>query len=325
MAAPARRHNSSLSDRAGVSTRTRSSTSSKMPASGDYGPTDQQIVNAHGYFLGERLGSGSYSKVRLGIFKHRFNKVAIKIIDRSRAPADYQRDFLPRELSLVKTLKHPHIVETYDWFEANNKIYMIMEYAQRGDVLEYVRCKSSGPVQEHLSRKWTLQTASALMYLHTNNIAHRDVKCENLLLDEKKNIKLSDFGFVRIMRPGELSNTYCGSAAYASPQIIRSESYDPFLSDVWALGVVVYILVTGYMPFGDDVRNIAKILESQTKGVMFPPAKPGRLTVSEECKDMIRGTLRVEPDMRLDICGILRHKWLQNASSSKAPCPKNLT
>ncbi|XP_072030340.1 testis-specific serine/threonine-protein kinase 6-like [Amphiura filiformis] len=319
MAAPGR--HSSLSDRPGVATR---STSSKLPASGD-GPTDQQVMNAHGYYLGERLGSGSYSKVRLGIYKRNFNKVAVKIIDRLRAPVDYQRDFLPRELSLVKTLKNPHIVETYDWFEANNKIYMIMELAKRGDVLEYVRCKSKGPVPEQLSRKWTLQTAGALTYLHCNNIAHRDVKCENLLLDGNKNIKLSDFGFVRIMAPSgsELSNTYCGSAAYASPQIIRSEAYNPYLSDVWALGVVIYILVTGYMPFGDDVRNISKILDSQKKGVMFPPAKPGRVVISEECKDLVRATLRVEPDMRLDMNGILRHEWLKTVSKVSSSSSKN--
>ena len=312
----------------GMTTRSsKAKLSASGPGSGDgrSPPNDQQIMTARGYFLGERLGSGTYSKVRLGIFKQNFTKVAVKIIDRSRAPKDYQQDFLPRELALVKTLKHPHIVDTYDWFEEHNKIYMIMELAQRGDVLEYVRCKSKGPVPEYLARKWTTQMASALMYLHQRNIAHRDVKCENLLLDHNKNIKLSDFGFVRTLAPAELSSTFCGSAAYASPQIIRSEAYDPFLSDVWALGVVVYILVTGYMPFGDDVRNISKILEAQKKGVMFPSIKPGRGQPSEECKDLVRSTLRVEANMRIDMASILRHEWLRSITSRQGQLARTLS
>lgn len=290
----------------GVQTR---SSSSKVQASGSGDePNDKQIMHTHGYFLGERLGAGSYSKVRLAIYKQNFKRFAVKIIDRKRAPADYQRDFLPRELALVKTLKHPHIIETFHWFEEHNKIYMIMELAKRGDVLDYVRLKSKGAVQEVLARRWTTQMASALMYLHGHNIAHRDVKCENLLLDNNKNLKLSDFGFIRSVAPGEMSNTFCGSAAYASPQIIRSDAYDPFLSDVWALGVVVYIFVTGYMPFGDDVKNISKILESQKKGVMFPSSiKP---PVADDCKHLIKCALTLDAGSRINMAGVLAHPWL---------------
>ena len=264
----------------------------------------------HGYFLSEKLGSGSYSKVRLAnVIDENFHKVAVKIIDRRRAPADYQQFFLPRELEIIKTLRHPHIIETHDWFEENQKIYQILELAECGDVLEFVRTRSRGSVGETLARRWVLQTARAIAYMHGQGVAHRDVKCENLLLDSRKNIKLSDFGFVRRVGVGELSRTFCGSAAYAAPEIIRSFSYSPFMSDVWALGVVAYILATGYMPFGDDVRNVAKILEFQQRGLRFPQS---RQHLSEHCKGLIKSMLTLDVNLRKTIQSVLIHPWFTN-------------
>ncbi|XP_033646524.1 testis-specific serine/threonine-protein kinase 3-like [Asterias rubens] len=266
-----------------------------------------EVMAKRGYFLGEKLGSGSYSKVRFAFIKESLHKVAIKIIDRRRAPSDYQRSFLPRELEIIKTLKHPNIIQTHDWFEESEKIYQIIELAECGDVLEYVRTKSRGSVGETLTRRWVLQTARAIAYMHGQGVAHRDVKCENLLLDSRKNIKLSDFGFVRRVGMGELSRTFCGSAAYAAPEIIRSFSYNPYMSDVWALGVVAFILATGYMPFGDDVRNVAKILESQQRGLRFPGHS--RVHLSEECKGLIKAMLTLDVSLRKSIQCIVVHPW----------------
>ncbi|XP_038075906.1 testis-specific serine/threonine-protein kinase 4-like [Patiria miniata] len=275
------------------------------------GPSDKEIMLEHGFYLGRKIGSGSYSKVKFAVTKNQFDKVAVKIIDRRRAPSDYQEKFLPRELHVIKFLKTVHIIRTYDWFEENQKIFQIMEFAEGGDVLEYIRTVSKGPVDELLAQKWILQTTRAIAFMHTRGIVHRDVKCENLLLDANNNIKLSDFGFCRLMNVLHLSQTYCGSAAYAAPEIIRSQPYCPFLSDVWALGVVSYIMVTGYMPFGDDVRNVAKILEAQQRGVHFPTSGPA---LSEGCKSMIRGMLTVDPGPRLDIQLALAHQWFRDSA-----------
>ncbi|XP_022089082.1 testis-specific serine/threonine-protein kinase 3-like [Acanthaster planci] len=272
-------------------------------------PSDKEVMLEHGFYLGRKLGSGSYSKVRFAVTKDTFDKLAVKIIDRRRAPMDYQQCFLPRELSVVKFLKCTNIIRTYDWFEENQKIYQIMEFAENGDVLEYVRTVSKGAVEESLAQKWVLQTARAIAFMHTRAIAHRDVKCENLLLSTGYHIKLCDFGFARMTSYRELSQTFCGSAAYAAPEIIRSQPYCPFAGDVWALGVVAYILATGYMPFGDDVRNVAKILEAQQRGVHFPSSAPA---ISEDCKDLIRSMLNIDARTRIDIQMVLAHPWFRS-------------
>ncbi|KAJ8045422.1 Testis-specific serine/threonine-protein kinase 2 [Holothuria leucospilota] len=274
---------------------------------------DKEVLCAKGYVIRESLGHGSYSKVKLAVLKSNVGaRFAIKIIDRRRAPQDYQKNFLPRELATVRTLRHPYIIETYDVFEQNNKVYMILEYAQEGDVLDYVRFRSQGFVGEALAKRWVAQTAHALMYMHARSIAHRDVKCENLLLSTGKNIKLSDFGFVRHVSGNELSHTYCGSAAYAAPEIIRSTPYNPFLTDVWALGVVLFIISTGLMPFGEDVKDVSRILQIQLAGIQFPTAPRHR--VSTDCQLLIRGMLAVNARQRFTLPQILSDKWLSKTS-----------
>ncbi|XP_071484126.1 testis-specific serine/threonine-protein kinase 3-like [Diadema antillarum] len=280
-------------------------------------PNDNAVMLSRGYCLAHKLGSGSYSKVRMAVMTSTKKRVAVKIIDRKRAPRDYQRNFLPRELALVRHLRHPNVLRTHDWFEQSGKVYMILEFAESGDVLEYIRLVTRGPVPERLARTWGMQTARALFYMHGMGVAHRDVKCENLLLDTRFNIKLSDFGFVRRVETGDLSDTFCGSAAYAAPEIIRSMMYNPFKSDVWALGVVLYILVSGVMPFGDDVTNIRKILQSQCAGVRFDGKGMGG-GVREECRELIRGMLTISPADRMDLGNVLESEWLNQAQMSMA-------
>lgn len=292
---------------------TSDSTSSKPQSSRQ--SCDKDVLLARGYIVRHSLGHGSYSKVKLGISQKEVNaRYAIKIIDRRRAPQDYQRNFLPRELAIVRTLRHPHIIETYDVFEQNNKIYMILQYAQEGDVLEYVRFRSQGSVGEPMAKRWIMQTCHALMYMHARGIVHRDVKCENLLLSVGRNIKLSDFGFVREFHGHDLSRTFCGSAAYAAPEIIRSVPYNPFLTDVWALGVVLFIIATGLMPFGDDVKNVSRILRIQLAGVQFPRAPRHR--ISPDCQRLIQCMLEIDPGRRFTIQAVLGDRWLATTSST---------
>lgn len=276
---------------------------------------DREVLSARGYLIRQSLGHGSYSKVKLGISQKEVNaRFAIKIIDRRRAPQDYQQNFLPRELAIVRTLRHPHIIETYDVFEQNNKIYMILEYAREGDVLDYVRFRSQGSVGEPMAKRWLIQVCHALMYMHARSIAHRDIKCENLLLSAGMNIKVSDFGFVRQFQGNDLSRTFCGSAAYAAPEIIRSIPYNPFHTDVWALGVVLFIIATGLMPFGDDVKNVSKILRVQLAGVQFPRTPHHR--TSPDCQRLILGMLEVDPARRFTLQTVLGDRWLATTSSS---------
>ncbi|XP_787865.3 testis-specific serine/threonine-protein kinase 1-like [Strongylocentrotus purpuratus] len=275
---------------------------------------DGTVMLSHGFCLAHKLGSGSYSKVRMAVHKTTRKRVAVKIIDRRRAPRDYQDHFLPRELAVIRQLQHPNVLRTYEWFEQNQKVYMVLELAESGDVLEYIRTVTKGAVPEVLARKWSLQTGRALLYMHGMDVVHRDVKCENLLLDRCNNIKLTDFGFVRSVGKGSLSKTFCGSAAYAAPEIIRSVPYCPLKSDVWALGVVIYILVVGCMPFGDDVKNIKKILHQQYSGAHFDASK--NTAVRDECRDLIRSMLTISPKARLTLGEVMESEWLNQVQIS---------
>ena len=220
----------------------------------EYRSTYRADLAKRGLLVKCSLGSGSYSKVKKAINAHaNFEEVAVKIVDRLRAPKDYQEKFLPRELSIWARLRHPNLVALLDYFEDSLRVYMVLEYANGGDALKYIQ--KTGALSEDQSRVWINQIGDAVRYLHDQNIAHRDLKLENLLLVERgKKIKLCDFGFVKDVCKSDLSQTFCGSKAYAAPEILKGRSYDPKKGDVWAMGVILYIFVTGKMPF-DETRG----------------------------------------------------------------------
>ena len=247
-----------------------------------YKPTYRAVLARRGMLVKQTLGSGSYSKVKFafclnyGDGSHR--TAAVKIIDRNKAPKDFQNRFLPRELTIWPKMKHPNIVRFIELFEDTNRVYMVLEYAERGDVLRYIQ--KSGAIPVHLARNWVRQVCDAVRYLHDQDITHRDLKLENLLLDKVFNVKICDFGFVKDDSMKELSKTYCGSKSYASPEILRGEPYDPKKADIWALGVILYIFVTGKMPF-DESKGNHGVLEEQKK-LSFPWHKFKYVTQDEK-------------------------------------------
>lgn len=210
----------------------------------NYAYTDHAMMAQHRILLKETVGRGSYSKVKEAYDYKTMRQVAVKIIDLTRAPKDFQEKFLPRELQIWPRVHHPNIIAMHQCVTRSDKIYMILEYASGGDMLTYIQ-KLCGPVPDKDCKLWMRQICSALQYLHHNNIIHRDLKLENLLIDSKRNIKLCDFGFCKDLNAtssymqlsssslnttssssmddciitDDLSRTYCGSKAYASPGI----------------------------------------------------------------------------------------------------------
>ena len=184
--------------------------------------TDRAVLAQHKIVLKETLGSGCYSKVKEAFDLSRLRPVAVKIIDCSKAPKDFQEKFLPRELDVWPKVIHPNVITMFDYIINAHKIYMLLEYANGGDLLSYIQ-KINGPVSDKDCKNWMKQICSAVSYLHERNIIHRDLKLENLLMDSNRNIKLCDFGFSKDLNSLEsenLSRTYCGSKAYASPGIV---------------------------------------------------------------------------------------------------------
>ncbi|KAK0083295.1 hypothetical protein PV325_009005 [Microctonus aethiopoides] len=194
----------------------------------------------------------------------RNNILACKIVDTSKAPKDVVRKFLPRELDILVKLNHPHVVEVHSIFQRRMKYYIFMRFAENGDMLDFILNK--GPVGENQARIWLRQLALGLQYLHEMEIAHRDIKCENVLLTTNCNAKLADFGFARYVTDMNgkrvLSDTFCGSLLYAAPEILRGTPYNPKIADLWSLGVILYIILNKAMPFDD--ANLVRLYELQS-------------------------------------------------------------
>jgi len=214
-------------------------------------------LEKHGYRLGNVIGEGSYSKVRTAVKfydKNVYQRMACKVINKRRASQDFVEKFLPRELSILGKLRHPNIIRVFDIFETPDHVYVFSNLCERGDLLEYV--KLHGHLEEFKARSFFRKLVSAIHYLHSQDISHRDLKCENVLITATENLVLGDFGFARSCRDPQtlkriLSHTFCGSAAYAAPEILQGVPYNPQMYDIWSLGVVLYIMVTGAMPFDD--------------------------------------------------------------------------
>ncbi|NWW94648.1 TSSK1 kinase, partial [Rhynochetos jubatus] len=215
-----------------------------------------------GYSLSNTLGEGSYGKVKSAYCDRLKCNVAIKIIDKRQTPRDFLERFLPREIEAVRRLHHPSIIKAHEIFETlAGKVYIVMELGEKGDLLDYI--KITGAMEEDVARAKFWQLASAIKHCHDLDFAHRDLKCENILLDEDLNIKLSDFGFSKALSRDEngriiLSKTFCGSAAYAAPEVLQGIPCDPRISDIWSLGVILYTMVYALMPFDDS--NVRKMI-----------------------------------------------------------------
>ncbi|XP_069934939.1 testis-specific serine/threonine-protein kinase 3 isoform X1 [Oryctolagus cuniculus] len=217
---------------------------------------------------------------------------------------EFIQRFLPRELQIVRTLDHKNIIRVYEMLEsADGKIYLVMELAEGGDVFDCVL--NGGPLPESRAKALFRQMVEAIRYCHGCGVAHRDLKCENALL-QGFNLKLTDFGFAKVLPKSrrELSQTFCGSTAYAAPEVLQGVPHDSKKGDVWSMGVVLYVMLCASLPFDDT--DIPKMLWQQQKGVSFPT----HLGISAECQDLLKRLL--EPDMilRPSIEEVSWHPWL---------------
>lgn len=275
------------------------------------------VLQSYGYTLGESLGKGSYAVVKAAYSQKHKKRVAIKIVSKRRAPEDYLTKFLPREIQVMKRLRHSNCVCLYEAIETSSRIYLVMDMADNGDLLEYIRSK--GALPEEKAREFFRQLIDATAYMHERDIVHRDLKCENLLLTQLNVIMISDFGFSRIQmktpetQKRKLSRTFCGSYAYAPPEILRGIAYDGTMADIWSLGVVLFTMVCASLPFDDT--NLKILLDQVSKKVQFP-RKRGAL-LSLELKNLIGRMLTSDVNDRIDIEGIRNDPWFLNNKASE--------
>lgn len=276
---------------------------------------EQGLLKKRGYTVGSKLGSGSYATVKSATWKKpgttSQKQVALKIINCQNVPRDFKEKFLPRELDVVRILNHENVIKTMEVFSNGKKTYLSLEYAAHGDLLNYIRMR--GALDEAMSATIFRQITSGLEYLHNSQIVHRDLKCENILLDATNSIKIADFGFARRMTPTDLSKTYCGSMAYAAPEILEGIPYTGREADVWSSGVILFIMLAALMPFRDE--SIGKLTLDQHRPLRYPD----HIRVSPSGRHLVERLLNVEPHKRPTCHHILTSGWIKtNANKSTA-------
>ena len=280
--------------------------------------------------LGETLGLGSTGKVQLAYNKTTDKHAAIKIISKAifrdqSASGNNSNSFIAqsstpdslpygieREIIIMKLLNHPNVLRLYDVWETNNDLYMVLEYAEKGELFNLL--VERGPLPENEAIRFFRQIIIGISYCHALGIVHRDLKPENLLLDNKFNIKIADFGMAALETEDRLLETSCGSPHYAAPEIVSGIPYHGFASDVWSCGVILFALLTGRLPFDEEDGNIRNLLLKVQSGQFEMPDND---EISNEAQDLISKILLVDPQQRISARDILKHPLLQKYPSIK--------
>ncbi|KAF6780245.1 hypothetical protein AHF37_00275 [Paragonimus kellicotti] len=257
------------------------------------------------------IGKGNFAKVKLASHVITGKQVAIKIIDKTQlSPSSRQKLF--REVRLMKLLDHPNIVKLFEIIENDKILYLVMEYASGGEVFDYL--VAHGRMKEKEARSKFRQIVSAVQYCHQKHIIHRDLKAENLLLDSDLNIKLADFGFSNEFSPGTKLDTFCGSPPYAAPELFQGKKYDGPEVDVWSLGVILYTLVSGSLPF--DGQNLRELRERVLRGKYRIP-----FYMSTDCECLLKKMLVLNPAKRLSLEAVMKDRWINTGfRHSTEPC-----
>ncbi|XP_051732908.1 serine/threonine-protein kinase MARK2 isoform X14 [Ctenopharyngodon idella] len=252
------------------------------------------------YRLLKTIGKGNFAKVKLAKHILTGKEVAVKIIDKTQLNSSSLQKLF-REVRIMKLLNHPNIVKLFEVIETEKTLYLVMEYASGGEVFDYL--VAHGRMKEKEARAKFRQIVSAVQYCHQKCIVHRDLKAENLLLDADMNIKIADFGFSNEFTLGNKLDTFCGSPPYAAPELFQGKKYDGPEVDVWSLGVILYTLVSGSLPF--DGQNLKELRERVLRGKYRIP-----FYMSTDCENLLKKFLILNPTKRGSLEQIMKDRWM---------------
>ncbi|KAH7956183.1 maternal embryonic leucine zipper kinase [Rhipicephalus sanguineus] len=253
------------------------------------------------YTLLETIGSGAFAKVKLAVHVLTGEKVAIKIIGKCSLGMDLRRVNL--EIAALKDFAHQNICRLYQVIETSYRIYLVLEYCPGGELFDYVVQRKR--LDEDEARHFFRQIVSAVAYVHRRGYAHRDLKPENLLLDADCNVKLIDFGLCAKPRTGMAASlrTSCGSAEYAAPELLAGRKYAGSGADIWSMGVLLYVLLCGRLPFNAD--NMAVLIRIIQRGKYNCPDY-----LSDRCVNLLSRMMATSPDRRITMAQLVNHPWL---------------
>lgn len=258
------------------------------------------------YEIGKTLGRGKYSKVKYAVHIKSGKAYAMKILNLKDVRREQMETQLRKEIAIMKMIQNEHVVQLKDVLQTDRHIYISMELVTGGELFEKI--VAAERFDENVSRRYFQQLVIAVSHCHTQGIAHRDLKPENLLLGADDKIKITDFGLSTLAKgrhgKKQVLKTTCGTPNYVAPEVLREEGYEGFKADIWSIGVILFVMLAGYLPFDDnDVEVLFKKIESGK--LNYPPF------FSKGAKSLLQSMLMVDPEKRASLTDIKRHPWFK--------------
>ncbi|XP_029128719.1 CBL-interacting serine/threonine-protein kinase 9 isoform X3 [Cajanus cajan] len=255
------------------------------------------------YELGKTIGEGSFARVKFARNVENDSHVAIKILDRNHVLKHKMMEQLQKEISAMKMINHPNVIKIYEVMASKTKIYIVLELVNGGELFDKIA--TNGRLKEDEARSYFHQLINAVDYCHSRGVYHRDLKPENLLLDSNGILKVSDFGLSTYAhQEDELLRTACGTPNYVAPEVLNDRGYVGSASDIWSCGVILFVLMAGYLPF--DEPNHAALYKKIGRAQFACPS-----WFSPEAKKLLKRILDPNPLTRIKIPELLQDEWFR--------------